>query len=314
MTENADLAAATDPELISLVRAGDARAYDELFVRHRDIAVRYAGRIADPGRAEDLCAEAFAKIFDLLQRGLGPDVAFRAYLLTTVRTSHLNTIRARSREELVPDHEAIARQVPVVDDPDNRFDQAAIHDAFAQLPRRWRAALWLTTVEGLSNEEAGEHLGIKPNAVASLAFRARAGLRQAYLSRHLLERRDPRCRRVVELLPSHVRGTLTPLRRKGVDEHLAGCSRCTAAALELNETNARLRALFVPLVATGFTLGGAVLGSTKVNSLSWLAAWVKGWAGSATSLLGVKAAAATVAAVGLAASIACARGPGSPTR
>jgi len=34
---------------------------------------------------EDLVSEAFVKVLQVLQRGGGPDVAFRAYLLTAVR-------------------------------------------------------------------------------------------------------------------------------------------------------------------------------------------------------------------------------------
>lgn len=294
---------ASDADLIRLVRAGDAAAYEQLFLRHRDVAIRYARRIADSERAEDLCAEAFTKILDLLQRGKGPDVAFRAYLLTTVRTSHLNTIRSGSREDLVPDHEPISRMLPHNDDPDARFDASAIHRAFSSLPHRWQAALWLTSVEGLSNEEASRHLDIKVNAVASLAFRARAGLRQAYLSEHLLETTDPRCRRVIELLPSYARGTLTDRRSATVEVHLETCAPCTAAALELSEVDSRLGALLAPLALTGLT-AGAVIVPAKATSL--LAA-VKGLL---PGLVGTKVAvAATVTAVGVAAGTVVLRDP-----
>lgn len=252
-----EMESASDADLIRLVRDGDSAAYEHLFVRHREVAIRYARRIADSERAEDLCAEAFAKILDLLQRGKGPDVAFRAYLLTTVRTSHLNTIRASSREDLVPDHEPISRMTPTVDNPDARFDASAIYRAFDTLPERWRAALWLTSVEGLSNDEASKHLGVRVNAVASLAFRARAGLRQAYLREHLLEITDPQCRRIIELLPGYLRGSVSDRRRALIDTHLAGCASCTTAALELTEVNSRLGAVLAPLALVG--LGGAAV-------------------------------------------------------
>jgi RNA polymerase sigma factor (sigma-70 family) len=279
---------ATDAELILEVRAGDAAAYEELFRRHRDVALRYARRLSDAQRGDDLVAEAFTKILDLLQRGKGPDLAFRAYLLTTVRTCHLNSIRAGSREELVPDHEPASRSTPVIEDPDSRFDRSTICDAFTQLPVRWQSALWLTTVEGLSNEEAGERLGIGPNAVASLAFRARTGLRQAFLAEHLQEPADPHCRRVTELLPSHLRGTLTPRRRRHVDDHLAGCRGCTAAYAELSEVDTRLGALLAPLALAGFTVtagSGAVGGFAGLHGAAATAAKV--------------AVAASVAAVGI---------------
>lgn len=252
-----DLDSATDSELIALVRAGDSAAYEQLFLRHRDVAIRYARRITDSARADDLCAEAFTKILDLLQRGKGPDVAFRAYLLTAVRTSHLNTLRAGSREDLVPDHEPIRGVRPVVEDPDARFDRDAICRAFTQLPERWQVVLWLTSVEGLSHDEVGDRLGIKSNAVASLAFRARAGLRQAYLSTHLLDARDPFCRSIVEQLPTYFRDRLTARRKRVLEAHLASCTGCAAAALELSEVDNRLGALLLPLALTGFSVSGA---------------------------------------------------------
>lgn len=307
-----ELEGASDADLIQLVRAGDSAAYEHLFLRHRDVAIRYARRISDSERAEDLCAEAFTKILDLLQRGKGPDVAFRAYLLTTVRTSHLNTIRAGSREELVPDHEPIARMTPTVEDPDARFDASAIYRAFEKLPERWQAALWLTSVEGLSNEEASQHLGVRVNAVASLAFRARAGLRQAYLNEHLLETTDPDCRRIVELLPNYLRNGLSSRRRATVEEHLATCTRCTTATLELTEVNGRLGAVLAPLALAGSVGGAAVGGSALGSALGSAVATVKSTVTSAlvqvkaggtalSGVLGTKAAvAATVTVIGVA--------------
>lgn len=288
---SAGLEGASDGDLIRLVRDGDSDAYEHLFLRHREVAIRYARRITSSERAEDLCAEAFAKILDLLQRGKGPDASFRAYLLTTVRTSHLNTLRTGNREHLVPDHGSVWRAGATTEDPDARFDQEAVCRAFVQLPERWQAALWLTTVEGLSNEQVGLHLGIKTNAVASLAFRARAGLRQAYLAQHLLEATDPVCRRILDQLPNHVRGTLGGQRAREVDDHLAFCHRCTRAALELAEVETQLGALIAPLALGGFAAATVII-PTKAVSLAVLAATtVKG--------LGAGVGSAAVAAKGL---------------
>ncbi len=279
----AELESATDADLILLVRAGDSVAYEHLFLRHREVAIRYARRISDNERAEDLCAEAFTKILDLLQRGKGPDIAFRAYLLTTVRTSHLNAIRSGSREDLVPDHEPIARMLPHTDDPDARYDAGAICRAFNKLPKRWQTALWLTSVEGLSHEEASKHLGVKVNAVASLTFRARAGLRQAYLSEHLLETDDPRCRRIIELLPAYLRDGLTPRRKAVVETHLSTCAACTTAALELAEVNGRLGALLTPIALIGFTAGAAAIVPAKATTLAAFSLTAVSGAGSAAT-------------------------------
>lgn len=252
------LAEESDPELILRVRNGESAAYEQLFLRHRDVALRLARRLSDPERAHDLCSEAFAKVLDLLQRGKGPDVAFRAYLLTTVRTVHLNQIRAGSRENLVADHEPWGDLFAVEENPDDRFNQGAISRAFDKLPERWQAALWLSAVEGLSNEQIGQHLGIRPSAVASLTFRARAGLREAYLSEHVLDTADAQCQRVTELLPGYLRGTMSARRRANLEEHLDGCARCTVALTELDDVDRRLGAWLGPLVVGSASTAAAL--------------------------------------------------------
>ena len=177
----------SDPVLLSRVRAGDAEAYALLFERHRAAATAFAGGLAGQGQADDLVAEAFAKVLDALQRDLGPTVSFRSYLLTAIRSIFNNTVRRDRRYDLVDDYETLppSEALTMTDDPDQRFDNQAVADAYRSLPERWQAVLWYTAVEGLPHNEVALHLGIKPNAVAALSFRAREGLRQAYLSAHL---------------------------------------------------------------------------------------------------------------------------------
>ena len=53
--------------------------------------------------------------------------------------------------------------------------------AFASLPERWQAVLWHTEIEGARPADVAPLLGLTANGVAALAYRAREGLRQAYL-------------------------------------------------------------------------------------------------------------------------------------
>src|SRR5262245_6167107 len=95
MTENsANATEASDAELISQVRAGDIDAYGMLYDRHRDAAHRLARQLASSGEADDLVSESFAKVLPILQEGRGPDISFRAYLLTCVRRVHIDRVRA----------------------------------------------------------------------------------------------------------------------------------------------------------------------------------------------------------------------------
>ena len=92
-----DLNAPSDAELIAAVRGGDQAAYGELFERHRDAATRLARQIAGSSDADDLVSEAFIKVLNVLSAGGGPDLAFRAYLLTAVRRLHVDKIRRTSK-------------------------------------------------------------------------------------------------------------------------------------------------------------------------------------------------------------------------
>ena len=97
--------------------------------------------------------------------------------------------------------------------------------------------------------------GMAPGAVSSLAFRAREGLREAYLQAHLAETAAEQCRTTVERLGAWTRGGLSKREKAQVDAHLETCDRCRALAAELEEVNTGLRGLLAPLL-----LGGAAAG------------------------------------------------------
>src|SRR6202034_3516226 len=85
----------SDAELITASRASGSDAYAVLYQRHV-VAARGLARQLVRGRAEaeDIVAEAFARVLAQLKRGRGPDTAFRAYLLTTVRRVAYDRLRA----------------------------------------------------------------------------------------------------------------------------------------------------------------------------------------------------------------------------
>ncbi|MFL6107185.1 MAG: sigma-70 family RNA polymerase sigma factor [Marmoricola sp.] len=250
--EPADTDLRSDADVISAIREGDTDAIDELYRRHHRAALSFAESIAGHTLAPDLVSDAFLRIFDLLQRGGGPTLVFRSYLYTTVRNLHIDHIRHHSRQTSMPDFSPIEAELAVGDGLDDRFEHSLVKQAFSSLPQRWQVALWYTTVEGVSLEDAGTYLGVAPNAVAALTFRAREGLRQAYLAEHLNLTAEQDCAAVWEVLPKYVRGGLRPRMRETVEEHLPGCRSCTTAVLELGEVNSNLRGvLLIALVGTG---------------------------------------------------------------
>jgi RNA polymerase sigma factor (sigma-70 family) len=251
-----DPAGCTDAELIASVRAGDRAAFAQLYERHERAAHRMARQLSSsPHDVDDLVAEAFARVFDMLSAGRGPDSAFRAYLLTAVRNGMYERARRDRRLELSEDMGRHDRGEPWVDPAEAELNSALAARAFASLPERWRTVLWYSEVEQESTAEVGSRLGLRPNAVAALAYRAREGLRQAFLQAHVSGCDEEACRETVVRLGSWTRDRLSTGDAARVEAHLATCRRCRQVAAELEEVNSGLRGLLAPLL-----LGGAATG------------------------------------------------------
>ena len=97
--------------------------------------------------------------------------------------------------------------------------------------------LWHTEVEQETPAEVAPLLGLTPNGVAALAYRAREGLRQAYLQEHLADGADGQHRATVDRLGAWARGGLSPRQRARVDAHLATWPGVPALAGELEDVN-----------------------------------------------------------------------------
>ena len=247
--------APSDAELISRVRGGDLEAYGELYARHVDAARRLARQLVRGPDSDDLVSDAFAKVMGVLRRGGGPDVAFRAYLLTAVRRLHVDRIRAQSRLTTTDDLEPFDPGVPFQDTAVAQFESGAAARAFASLPERWQLVLWHLEVEGQKPAEIAVLLGMSPNSVSALAYRAREGLRQAFLAAHLAETDKAECRWVTEHLGGYVRKGLSKRDHDKVALHLDECPRCTAMYLELTEVNDNLAGIIAPLLLGGLAAG-----------------------------------------------------------
>ena len=230
----------SDAELISAVRAGDAAAYGELFTRHVEAARRLGRQLVPGPDVDDVVSESFTKVLSLLQRGGGPDLAFRAYLLTAVRRVHVDRIRAAARLHTTDDLTPFDPGVPFRDTAVEGFESAVAARAFASLPERWQLVLWHTEVEGQRPAEVASLLAMTPNSVSALAYRAREGLRQAYLSMHAADVDDDGCERTRAELGAYVRGGLSRRDAARVERHLEKCRRCTGLHLELVEVNSKL--------------------------------------------------------------------------
>lgn len=306
-TVPAEFEGPSDAELIEAVRKGTVSAYGALYERHVASAYNLARQLSrSPAEADDLVSEAFAKVLDTLRGARGPDSAFRAYLLTTLRHTAYDKTRRDRKLELSDDVSTVVSTEALTEEFDDpavaRLERTLAARAFANLPERWQAVLWHTEVEGQSPQEVALLLGLTPNGVTSLAYRAREGFRQAYLQVHLADAPE-HCRAAAEKLGAWTRGGLAKRDKAQVEVHLDTCERCRALAAELADVNGAMRGFVAPIVlgagAAGYLAATGVVKITTVATAAvatGAAAAGAGWSAGPRQFLGVAASSLVLAA------------------
>ena len=262
-----------DAALLAMARTGHQEAYATLFSRYSYAAHRLARHLGQKEDSDDVVSEAFAQVLDLLGRGKGPERAFRAYLFTTVR--HECARRAKARKRVVPtdDMQQIDTPVAFGDGQLDSFERSAIRAAYESLPARWQTVLWHLDVEGRKPHELGPLLDLSPNSVSALVYRARAGLREAYLQQHVKDDADSStCLEHRAKLSAFVRRTASARDQERIHAHLESCSACMAVYLDLQEVNRDVGVITLPVAAVG--LSAASLGAHVLVLLKGLAAVV----------------------------------------
>lgn len=265
----ADYSSLSDDRLAARTREGDQGAYEELWRRHSAAALLVARQFSSL-ESQDLVAEAYTRILIVLRRGGGPTGPFRPYLYTTIRNiarSEGSRNREHATDEIEHYLDADEAMPDRFDPVEAGLDRSLTMAAFQALPARWRSVLWYTEIEGMTPQEVAPLLGLRPNAVAALALRAREGLRQSWIRAHLNDRHaSPECRWCIDRLAARARGSLSARDAARVDLHLAECSRCMIAAAEASSISSRLRMVALPALlgtaATGLLAAGSTAPAT----------------------------------------------------
>jgi RNA polymerase sigma factor (sigma-70 family) len=247
----------SDTELIESARSGDTSAFGELWLRHYRPAARVARQFTSID-ADDLVSEAYARIFQRVLAGGGPTGAFRPYLYTTIRNL-ASSWGAASRDiqvDVIEDFED--ERIP--DDPAAyALDRTLTARAFRGLPERWQTVLWYTEVEGMDPHEVAPLMGISANSVAALSYRAREGLRKAWLQAHINDATaSGECQWTMSKLGDHTRDGLSTRDAERVTTHLADCAKCTIVSEEVEEVGSHLAMVMLPLLLGGIA-GGTLL-------------------------------------------------------
>ena len=183
----------SDQVLVEKIKAGDFEAFTELVTRYEGKVYRLAMRmLRKPEDAEDALQETFLQVHRGIHSFEGRST-FSTWLFRLATNICLMKIRHRGTEPsgLLPLEEYIpqekeGRLSQIQDWPEkpeelllSKESREKMLEALGRLPGEYRAVFILRDIEGFSNAEAGEALGISVAAVKSRLHRARLSLRSS---------------------------------------------------------------------------------------------------------------------------------------
>jgi RNA polymerase sigma-70 factor (ECF subfamily) len=180
---NDTLADRTDGELAALSLAGRHSAFAEIVHRHKEPLHRLVARIiGDDDEALDIVQEAFVAAYRALASyDMGRPM--RAWLSRIAINKARDWRRRRAVRRLIWTILPLDRPSDATDETPSvetvagaREELNRVAVAIATLPSNLRETLVLRTIEGLSQAETAETLGISEKAVETRLYRARQKL------------------------------------------------------------------------------------------------------------------------------------------
>lgn len=170
-----------DNMLAKMASDGNARAFEQLALKHSDtvfrIAYKWCGVRED---AEDIAQEVFVKLARKIHY-FKPDAQFTTWLYQVT----INTAKDFYRKNKIRKihEENFTRENSEEDNSNNPENNAIVKNAqeiLHKLPKSVREAVLLVVGEGLNHKEAARILGCAENTVSWRIFQARKKLKDLY--------------------------------------------------------------------------------------------------------------------------------------
>ena len=182
---------ASDHELLADIKDGDEAAFQEIVRRYRNPITNFVYRMLDDyERSVELAQETFIRVFTSASR-YQANYSFSTYIYRIATNLAISELRRRKRRKFVSlfspftddNGEAIELDPP---DLSPLQDESLIKDerrkavarAITSLPEKYRAAIVLRDVEGLSYDRIAEVLKLSEGTVKSRINRARNLLKE----------------------------------------------------------------------------------------------------------------------------------------
>ncbi len=306
-----------DEELVAALRAGDDRAFEELFARYQGSVIAYArGMLRDHARAEDVTQDVFVSGLRRL-RATDQPIAFKPWIHEIARNACIDAWRRSSRAQLVPydtdgplataDRDRLVSGAPAPDaEVHTRMEIEQLKGAFEGLSDAHHEILIMRELHGYSYQQIGERLGMTQAAVESTLFRARRRLGEEFEEIGT----GAACERSRSIIAGAGEGGRVGSRDElRLARHVAHCVPCRRAAalagFDLSALAARkgLRAkiaslLPLPAWARRIWLGAEAGQGRALEAMPLAVAGAEPVARGAGKLIGALAAGVAVAAVG----------------
>jgi RNA polymerase sigma-70 factor (ECF subfamily) len=254
--------AATDDELLTAARQGDAAALEALLVRYQPHLYRFGLRMC--GNEDDAGEVAQESLIAMARslRDFRGEASVSSWLYAIARSFCIKKRRrgkfapVREKSLDAPGIDAARRLADPAPNPEqtatNQELQRALTRAIDGLEPMQREVLVLRDVEGLSAPEVAKVLGISVDAVKSRLHRARVAVRQAIApvlgSPSDASPGDSMCPDVLTLFSQHLEGEINPSVCAAMEAHLAQCGRCRSTCESLKRTLVVCRQLPTPEV------------------------------------------------------------------
>lgn len=173
----------TDEELMNAWAAGELRAFETLYARHRGMLYRWLLRnVQQQPLAEELFQETWARVVAARQRWR-PEARFTTWLLQIAHNLMVDHWRRLRPADPDPETTLAALEAPDEQRPDaelSEFEQRRrLQLALEELPPEQREAFLLRAEAGLGVEEIAQATGVGRETAKSRLRYAMARLREA---------------------------------------------------------------------------------------------------------------------------------------
>lgn len=175
----------TDQLLIEQIRGKNERAFESVFKQYFSVLTVYAKKyVLDIDIAKDITQETFMKLYEKREE-LTIHTSLKSFLYAAVRNKCLDYIKVNKIRDQHKDQIKYQSSISSEDEDDERIRvtelQQKIHSILKTLPTQNQKIFMMSRIEGKSNQEIADELGLSKRTVETHISNALKRIKQAVL-------------------------------------------------------------------------------------------------------------------------------------